>query len=295
MITDSMAPTRPTSVEELETVTVRFAGDSGDGMQLAGTQFSNASAMFGNDISTFPDYPSEIRAPAGTLFGVSGFQISFSSKDIATPGDRLDALIAMNPAALKTNLADLVAGGVLLINTDAFTELNLKKAHCDSNPLEDDSLKGYKVYQVPVTRLTLRAVKGAGLTAKQSERCKNFFALGLMCWLFDRPLEPTFSWICEKFGKTPALVQANSLAIRAGYAFGETAEIFATQFRVKKARLPRGTYRRLTGNEATVLGLVTAAQKAELPMFYGSYPITPASEILQELARPRMKSPPCAR
>ena len=285
MITDSMAPTRPTSVEELETVTVRFAGDSGDGMQLAGTQFSNASAMFGNDISTFPDYPSEIRAPAGTLFGVSGFQISFSSKDIATPGDRLDALIAMNPAALKTNLADLVAGGVLLINTDAFTELNLKKAHCDSNPLEDDSLKGYKVYQVPVTRLTLRAVKGAGLTAKQSERCKNFFALGLMCWLFDRPLEPTFSWICEKFGKTPALVQANSLAIRAGYAFGETAEIFATQFRVKKARLPRGTYRRLTGNEATVLGLVTAAQKAELPMFYGSYPITPASEILQELAR----------
>jgi len=285
MITDSMAPTRPTSVEELETVTVRFAGDSGDGMQLAGTQFSNASAMFGNDISTFPDYPSEIRAPAGTLFGVSGFQISFSSKDIATPGDQLDALIAMNPAALKTNLADLVAGGVLLINTDAFTESNLQKAHCDSNPLEDDSLKGYQVYRVPITQLTLRAVQGSGLTAKQSERCKNFFALGLMCWLFDRPLEPTFSWICEKFGKTPALVQANSLAIKAGYAFGETAEIFATQYRVKKARLPRGTYRRLTGNEATVLGLVTASQRAGLPMFYGSYPITPASEILQELSR----------
>jgi 2-oxoglutarate ferredoxin oxidoreductase subunit alpha len=285
MGTDTKPPAQPTPIEEKETVTVRFAGDSGDGMQLAGTQFSNASAVFGNDINTLPDYPAEIRAPAGTLFGVSGYQINFSAKDISTPGDQLDALIAMNPAALKTNLDNLSEGGVLVVNTDAFTDSNLKKAHYDRNPLEDESLNKYKFFKVPITRLTVEAVKEAGLTGKQSERCKNFFSLGLVCWLFDRPVEPALKWINEKFGKTPAVLQANTLALRAGYAFGETAEMFSTRYHVKKAALPAGRYRRLTGNEGVALGMVAAARQAGLQLFYGSYPITPASEILHELSR----------
>jgi 2-oxoglutarate ferredoxin oxidoreductase subunit alpha len=285
MVTQTQAEAQPIPVEEMETVTIRFAGDSGDGMQLAGTQFSNASAILGNDVSTFPDYPAEIRAPAGTLFGVSGYQINFSAHDISTPGDRLDALVAMNPAALKTNLQDLVKGGILIVNSDAFTDANLKKAHYEHNPLEDDELESYKLFKIPITTLTLEAVKETGLTNKQAERCKNFYALGLVCWLFDRPLDPPLKWIHEKFGKTPAVDEANTLALKAGYAYGDIVEIFPVRYAVHKAALPSGTYRRLTGNEALSLGLVAAARQAGLKLFYGSYPITPASEILQELSR----------
>lgn len=285
MPTETTEPPQTIPVEEFETITVRFAGDSGDGMQLAGTQFSNASAVFGNDISTFPDYPAEIRAPAGTLFGVSGYQINFSSHEISTPGDTLDALIAMNPAALKTNLEDLNPGGILVVNTDEFTALNFRKAHIESDPLDDENLNAYKLYKIRITSLTVEAVKEAGLTSKQAQRCKNFFALGIVCWLYERPIDSALSWINEKFGKTPAVAQANTLAIKAGYNFGETTEMFASRFRVKKAPLRPGKYRRLTGNEALAMGLVTAARRANMKLFYGSYPITPASDILHELSR----------
>lgn len=271
--------------EELAHAAVRFAGDSGDGMQLAGTQFTNTSAVFGNDVSTFPDYPAEIRAPAGTLGGVSGFQINFSRHKIHTPGDRLDALIAMNPAALKTNLKDLAEGGILIVNRDEFTKANLHRAKFDENPLETSELDRYRVYQVPITTHTLKAVEGTGLSSKNASRCRNFYALGLVFWLYDRRLDTTLHWIQEKFGKVPAVAISNSLALKAGYNFGETAQIFSTRYRVRPAELPPGTYRNLTGNQATALGLIAAARLAKKPLFYGSYPITPASEILHELAR----------
>ena len=272
-------------VQELERVTIRFAGDSGDGMQLAGLQFTNTSAVFGNDVSTVPDFPAEIRAPAGSIPGVSAFQVSFSSYDIHTPGDAPDVLVAMNPAALKAHLADLPKGGTLIVNTDEFTETNLKKAAYDHNPLEDESLAGYRVIQVPISSMNARALKDSGLDTKQIDRAKNFFALGLMFWLYERPREPTLRWIEEKFGKNPAVQEGNKKTLKAGYHFGETAELFPVHYRVPKAHLAPGRYRNITGNEATALGFVAAAHLTGLPLFYGSYPITPASDILQELAR----------
>ena len=272
------------AVEPLESATVRFVGDSGDGMQLVGTQFTTSSAVFGNDVSTFPDYPAEIRAPAGTLGGVSGFQINFASRDIYTPGDKLDALIAMNPAALKTNIRDLSGGGVLIVNTDEFTQTNLQRAKYETNPLDGEAVERFRVYRVPITTHTLEAVKEAGLGAKESQRCKNFYALGLTYWLYDRPLDTTIKWITTKFAKVPAVAQANVLALKAGYNFGETAEIFPVQYRVSRAKLPPGVYRNITGNQATALGLIAAARLAGKPLVYGAYPITPASDILHELA-----------
>jgi 2-oxoglutarate ferredoxin oxidoreductase subunit alpha len=270
---------------ELDAVTIRFAGDSGDGMQVTGTQFTNTTAIVGNDISTLPDFPAEIRAPAGSLPGVSGFQINFSNRDIRTPGDAPDVLVAMNPAALKVNLRDLVDHGTIIVNTDAFTANNLRKAGYETNPLEDGSLDAFKVFRVPITSLTERALEGTTLGKKQSDRSKNFFALGLMYWLYDRPLEPTIAWIGLKFGKVPEVAEGNERALRAGYNFGETTEIFQTTYRVRKAEIAPGTYRKITGNEATALGFVTAAELAGRPLFYGSYPITPASDILHELSR----------
>lgn len=270
--------------EELTQAAVRFAGDSGDGMQLAGTQFTNTSAVFGNDISTFPDYPAEIRAPAGTLGGVSGFQINFSHQKIHTPGDRLEALIAMNPAALKVNLKDLKDGGVLIINSDEFSKANLSRAKFDDNPLETDALDRFRVYKAPITTHTMEAVKDTGLGTKDASRCKNFYALGLVYYLYDRSLETTLNWISAKFAKVPAVAEANTLALKAGYNFGETAEIFPVRYKVLPAKLKPGKYRNMTGNQATALGLMTAAQLAKKPLFYGTYPITPASDILHELA-----------
>jgi 2-oxoglutarate ferredoxin oxidoreductase subunit alpha len=271
-------------VLELDTVTIRFAGDSGDGMQLTGTQFTNTTAVMGNDISTLPDFPAEIRAPAGSLPGVSGFQINFSNRDIRTPGDAPDVLVAMNPAALKVNLGDLVENGTIIANMDAFSANNLKKASYASNPLEDGSLAGYKLFEVPITTLNTRALEGVGLNKKAVDRAKNFFALGLMYWLYDRPVEPTIQWIKAKFGKEPEVAEGNERALRAGYNYGDTTEMFHTHYRVRKARIAPGKYRKITGNEATAIGFVTAAELAGRPLFYGSYPITPASDILHQLS-----------
>jgi len=275
-------------LKELDSIVVRFAGDSGDGMQLTGTQFANTSAILGNDISTFPDFPAEIRAPAGTMAGVSGFQVMFSRNDILTPGDAPDVLIVMNPAALKKNLPDLDIGGIIIVNTDSFTKTNLKKAKYESNPLEDGTLQGYKVLPVPLTSLNREALKDVqGLTAKQKDRSQNLFALGITFWIFDRPLEITCQWIEKKFTGRPEIVEANQKALRMGYYFGENTEIFRQRYRISPASLPEGLYRKVTGNEATALGLVTAAVKAGKPLFYGSYPITPASDILHFLANLR--------
>src|SRR5215467_4576415 len=272
-------------IEELDTVTIRFAGDSGDGMQLTGTQFTNTSAVVGNDISTLPDFPAEIRAPAGSLPGVSGFQLNFSSHDIRTPGDEPNVLVAMNPAALKVNLADLEQGGILIVNTDAFNENNLKKAGYSSNPLEDGSLQGYRLFKLPITTLNRAALRGeVQIPPKEIDRCKNFWALGLMYWLYDRPLDPTQKWIEARFSKAPELVKANQTALKAGFAYAEAAEIFTTHYRVRKAAITPGKYRNITGNEATALGCVAASVLAKRPLFYGSYPITPASDILHELS-----------
>src|SRR5262245_2598019 len=274
-------------VERIEAATIRFAGDSGDGMQVAGTQFTNTSALIGNDIATFPDFPAEIRAPAGTLAGVSGFQVHFSSAEIHTPGDALDALVVMNPAALKTNLKDLTPGGILIVNTDNFGVSDLEKARYKVSPLEDDSLKGYRVIRVPVAKLTREAVAEFKLSPKEADRCKNFFALGLVYWLYERPLDPTLKWIREKFAKNPQYVNANTAALKAGYNYGDTVELLPVQYEVVKARIAPGTYRKITGNEAAVLGLTAAAQVAGKPLVYGSYPITPASPILEGLAEMR--------
>ena len=274
------------NLEEMEAVTIRFAGDSGDGMQLTGTQFTNTSAVVGNDISTLPDFPAEIRAPAGSLPGVSGFQLNFSSQDIKTPGDQPSVLVAMNPAALKVNLADLEDGGTLIINTDGFTPENLKYANYASNPLEDGTLAGYRVHKLPVTTLNMNALKGnVELSRKEIDRCKNFFALGVLYWLYDRPMENTLAWITSKFGKNPELAKANEIALKTGYNFADTTEIFTTHYTIRKAKIAPGKYRKITGNEATALGFVAASQLADRPLFYGSYPITPASDILHELAR----------
>lgn len=271
-------------IVDLSDVTVRFAGDSGDGMQLTGSQFSDTTALVGNDLSTLPDYPAEIRAPAGTLYGVSGFQLHFSSSDVHTPGDSPDLLVAMNPAALKINLKDIKPTATIIVNEDAFDAKNLQMAGWESNPLNDDTLSGYKVIKVPITKLTTNALVESPLSTKEVVRCKNFFALGMMYWLYNRPLEPTLNWIEEKFKKRPEIVDANKKVLNAGYYFGETTEIFATRYQVKPAKLPKGTYRSISGNEATALGFVAAAQLAELPLFLGSYPITPASDILHFLS-----------
>src|SRR5918997_3413885 len=281
------APVAEKHFEEVETVTIRFAGDSGDGMQLTGTQFTNTSAVLGNDISTLPDFPAEIRAPAGSLPGVSGFQLNFSSQDIRTPGDQPNVLVAMNPAALKVNLPDLEEGGTVIINTDEFNKENLKKAAYAANPLEDDTLKGYRVHRLPITTLNMRALQEAGvqMSRKEMDRSKNFFALGVLYWLYDRPMQQTLDWIDAKFKKNPEVQKANEVALRTGYNFADTTEVFTTHYTVKKAQIAPGKYRKITGNEATAIGFITASQLAGRPLFYGSYPITPASDILHELSR----------
>ncbi len=272
-------------VEQVETVTIRFVGDSGDGMQLTGTEFTKASALTGNDLATFPDYPAEIRAPAGSLAGVSGYQVNFGSREIHTPGDAPDVLVAMNPAALKTNLADVKPGGMLLVNAGAFTASNLEKAGYKSNPLEDAALKAsYKVFLVDMNKLTESALEGSGLSAKEVARCKNYFALGLMYWLYSKPIEPQLESIQRKFAKKPEFADANARVFKAGYAFGETSEIFYARYSVPPSRLAPGTYRNVTGNFATALGFATVARLTGRQVFLGSYPITPATEILQEMS-----------
>ena len=271
-------------VEVLKSATIRFAGDSGDGMQLAGTRFTETTAQYGNDLSTLPDYPAEIRAPAGTLAGVSGFQIQFSSSDIFSPGDEPDVLVAMNPAALKVNLKDLKKGGIIVLNSDVFTDKNLELAGFKSNPITDGSLSAYRVYAIQITKQTNAALQDLGLTAKEMGRCKNFYALGVMYWLYERPLDTTMHWINSKFAKKPNIAEANVRAMTAGYNFGDTAELFTTRFIVEPAHLEKGTYRNINGNQATAIGILSASIKAGLQLYLGSYPITPASEILQELS-----------
>jgi 2-oxoglutarate ferredoxin oxidoreductase subunit alpha len=279
-----VVPLQPGAVEDLDAVTVRFCGDSGDGMQLTGTEFTKASALAGNDLATFPDYPAEIRAPAGTLPGVSGFQIQFSSHEILTPGDAPDVLVAMNPAALKTNLADLVPNGILIVNSGAFNEQNLQKAGYAQNPLEDESLKGYRLYKVDISKLTATALEGSGLSTKEIGRSKNMFALGMMFWMYSRPMDQTVDWLRGKFAKMPAIAEANVKVLKAGFHFGETTEIFTHKYEVKPAKLAPGRYRNITGNQAAALGFVAAAQQSGVRLFLGSYPITPASDILHELS-----------
>jgi 2-oxoglutarate/2-oxoacid ferredoxin oxidoreductase subunit alpha len=285
MDTLGVAPKPKESVETLSRVVIRFAGDSGDGMQLTGTQFTATAAAIGNDLATFPDYPAEIRAPAGTLAGVSGFQVNFSSEDIFTPGDAPDVLVAMNPAALLANIKDLRPGGILVVNTDAFRENDLAKAGYAKNPLEDGSLSGYRLYQVEITRLTRAALKETGLPQRIQDRCKNFFALGMMYYLYHRPMDVSTEWIKHKFATKPELAEANTLALKGGYAYCEAAEIFQVTYEVPPAHLKPGTYRNISGNQALALGFVAAAQKAGRPLFLGSYPITPASDILHELSQ----------
>jgi len=270
--------------EVLESAVIRFAGDSGDGMQITGSQFTNTTALFGNDLATFPDYPAEIRAPAGTLPGVSGFQIHFGATDVFTPGDTVDALIAMNPAALKTNIADLRPNGILIVNTDNFKEVDLKKAQMSVNPLEDHSLDGYRLFPVELTKLTRLALKDLGLDAKSMDRCKNFFALGMCYWLYNRTMDATYKWLDEKFGKKPLLAEANKLAMKAGYSYCEATEAFQESYEIPPAKLTPGLYRNMSGNTALALGFVAASRKSGLRLFQGSYPITPASDILHELS-----------
>ena len=272
-------------VQVLDRVIIRFAGDSGDGMQLTGGRFTSETAVLGNDLSTLPDFPAEIRAPAGSLPGVSGFQVHFADHDILTPGDAPNVLVAMNPAALKTNVRDLPKGGTLIVNSDAFTERNLEKAGYDANPLEDGSLDEFQVHEVPLTSMTIEALKDVDVTKREAERAKNMFALGLMSWLYNRPTEGTLAFIERKFASKPAIAEANRRAFQAGYAFGETTESFAVSYEVKPAKLKPGVYRNVTGNQALSLGLVAASVQSKLPLFLGAYPITPASGILEELAR----------
>jgi 2-oxoglutarate/2-oxoacid ferredoxin oxidoreductase subunit alpha len=279
------APDKP--VVDLSQATIGFCGDSGDGMQLVGTEFASTSASLGNDISTFPDFPAEIRAPAGTLAGVSGFQVQFAAADIYTPGDRLNALVAMNPAALKVRLKDLESGGILIVNKDSFTPPDLRKANQISNPLEDGSLSGYRVIPVSLTKHTRDAVAGLGLGNKESDRCKNFFALGIVYWLYERSLSPTLRWIEEKFARKPQLRDANVAALKAGYNYGETCELLPVHYRVARATLPPGTYRKITGNQALAYGLVSAAVRADKELVFAGYPITPASDILHQLVELR--------
>jgi 2-oxoglutarate/2-oxoacid ferredoxin oxidoreductase subunit alpha len=271
--------------EVIDRAVIRFAGDSGDGMQVTGSQFTNTVALYGNDIATFPDFPAEIRAPAGTLPGVSGYQLHFSSNEIYTPGDAVDVLIAMNPAALKMNLADLKANGILIVNSDAFAETDLRKAQLTVNPLEDHSLDKYRLFSVELERLTKLALDHLGLDAKSVSRCKNFFALGMCYWLYNRSMEGTVRYIEEKFAKKPLLVEANKLAMKAGYSYCEATEAFQISYEIPPAQLEPGLYRNMSGNQALALGFITASQKSGLKLFQGSYPITPASDILHELSQ----------
>jgi 2-oxoglutarate/2-oxoacid ferredoxin oxidoreductase subunit alpha len=273
-------------VEQLDSVVIRFAGDSGDGMQLTGGRFTSETALIGNDLATFPDFPAEIRAPAGSLPGVSGFQLHFADHDILTPGDQPNVLVAMNPAALKTNLKDLPPSGILVVDSDAFTDRNLTKAGYPGNPLEDGSLESFEVHAIPLTTMTIEALKEIeGITKREAERAKNMFALGLMSWLYGRPTEGTIAFLESKFAKRPEIAAANVKAFQTGYAFGETTEAFAVQYEVRPAALKPGLYRNITGNQALAYGLVAASVKSGLPLFLGAYPITPASSVLEELAR----------
>jgi 2-oxoglutarate ferredoxin oxidoreductase subunit alpha len=277
-------PAGKTKREVIEQAVIRFAGDSGDGMQITGSQFTNTVALYGNDIATFPDYPAEIRAPAGTEPGVSGFQLNFSSAEVHTPGDAIDVLIAMNPAALKVNIADLKANGILIVNSDSFKEGDLRKARLITNPLEDHSLDKFRVFPVELQRLTRSSLQHLGLDAKAMDRCKNFFALGMCYWLYNRSTDPTVRWIEDKFKKKPLLAEANKLAMKAGYSYCEATEAFQISYEIPPAQLSPGSYRNLSGNQALALGFVTAAKKSGLRLFLGSYPITPASDILHELS-----------
>ena len=271
--------------EKIDQAVIRFAGDSGDGMQITGSQFTNTVALYGNDIATFPDFPAEIRAPAGTLPGVSGYQLHFSSSDVYTPGDAVDVLIAMNPAALKVNLADLKANGILIVNSDSFKEVDLRKAQMSSNPLEDHSLDKFRLFAVELERLTRVALEHLGLDAKSMDRCKNFFALGMCYWLYNRSMDSTVRWIEAKFKNKPLLVEANKLAMKAGYSYCEATEAFQISYEIPPAQLSPGVYRNISGNQALALGFITASQKSGLKLFQGSYPITPASDILHELSQ----------
>jgi 2-oxoglutarate ferredoxin oxidoreductase subunit alpha len=286
-MSDAMAPA-PAEAKPRRTLTravIRFAGDSGDGMQVTGEQFTTEAAWAGNDISTLPNFPAEIRAPAGTLFGVSSFQLQFGSQRVYTPGDQLDALVAMNPAALKVHLPDLKPGGILIVNTAAFEERNLTKAGYAKNPLEDPGLaEKYRLHQVDITGLTKAALEDLPLNAKEKDRCKNFFALGLVSWIYTRPLDPTLDAIKKRFAKNPTFVEANIRVLKAGHAFGETAEIFAENYGIDPAEMPPGVYRSMTGNRALAWGLLAAAERTQIPIVFGAYPITPASSILEELA-----------
>lgn len=264
---------------------IRFAGDSGDGMQLTGTQFGNTAAALGNDLATLPDFPAEIRAPAGTLAGVSGFQLQFASHDVFTPGDGPDVLVAMNAAALKANLPELKRGAVVIANVGGFDETNLKKAGLASNPLEDGSLDGFKLYTLDVTRLTRECLKGSSLNTRAIDRSKNFFALGLMYWMYNRPMETTLQWLRDRFKNQPDVLAANEKVLQAGHAYGETTEMFEVTYRVPKAQVAPGTYRNITGNTALAWGLIAASKLAGIDLFHGAYPITPASDVLHELSR----------
>ena len=282
--TSTPTPPKPRAVREAESVVIRFCGDSGDGMQLTGTEFTKGSALAGNDLSTLPDFPAEIRAPAGTLAGVSGFQLQFASREVFTPGDEPDVLVAMNPAALKVNLPDLMRGGTLIVNTAAFSKPNLLKAGYAESPLEDGSLEGYKLYAVDISGLTKECLKDSGLNSKAIDRCKNFFALGMSYWMFNRPVEPQIVSIRHKFARKAELAEANVAVFKAGYNYGETAEIFSESVHVKAAAIEPGFYRNIMGNTATAVGLVTGARLAQLPLVFSGYPITPASTILHELS-----------
>ncbi|HVB04356.1 MAG TPA: 2-oxoacid:acceptor oxidoreductase subunit alpha [Chitinophagaceae bacterium] len=274
-------------VKQIEDVVIKFAGDSGDGMQLTGTQFTNNTALLGIDLSTFPDFPAEIRAPQGTLPGVSGFQLHFSSNRIYTPGDTCDVLVAMNAAALKTNLRSLKKGGRIIVNTEGFDVKNLRLANYPegSNPLEDHSLEGYEVFRIDVTKLTREALKELDMGTKEKDRAKNMFVLGFLYWMYNREMENTTNFLKEKFGKNQVILESNLRVLRAGYNYGDTTETFTTRYRVEKARMDPGTYRSITGNQALVYGLIAASRKSGLPLFLGSYPITPASDILHELSK----------
>jgi len=274
-----------TKREVIEQAVIRFAGDSGDGMQITGSQFTNTVALYGNDIATFPDYPAEIRAPAGTVPGVSGFQLNFSSGEVYTPGDSVDVLVAMNPAALQVNVGDLKANGILIVNSDSFEEADLRKAHVTTNPLEDNSLDKFRVFPVELQKLTRAALQNLGLDAKSMDRCKNFFALGMCYWLYNRSMDPTVRWIDDKFSKKPLLAEANKLALKAGYSYCEATEAFQISYEIPPAQLTPGTYRNLSGNQALALGFVAASQQSGLKLYLGSYPITPASDILHELSK----------
>jgi 2-oxoglutarate ferredoxin oxidoreductase subunit alpha len=272
-------------VQKLDRVIIRFAGDSGDGMQLAGDRFTQETATFGNDLSTLPNFPAEIRAPAGTLPGVSSFQVHFADHDILTPGDAPDVLVAMNPAALKANINDLPRGADIIANTDEFTKRNLTKVGYEENPLEDGSLSAYQLHALPITSVTVKALEGFDISRKEAERAKNMFALGLLSWLYNRPAEGTMTFLESKFAKKPEIMEANKAAFRAGWNYGETTEAFSVQYEVKPATLKPGRYRNITGNSALAYGLVAASRRSGLPLFLGSYPITPASDILHELAK----------